>query len=99
MDILYGDDVQAAYAKITNYVENHKPPYPRPRLAEFYGDADPWVIAHAMAENGGCVVTGETEKSKGRKVKMKTVCDRLNVRCIKLWEMNNELNYRAADYL
>jgi hypothetical protein len=40
--------------------------------------ADPWVIAHAMAEKA-IVVTKETKDIKGKRIKIPNVCENMRV--------------------
>lgn len=76
--------VQQSYATLINHVLTRTPKYKKNVIDEFYGNADAWVIAHAMSE-GGTVVTNESDKTKGGKIKIPTLCDEFEVRCIKLW--------------
>lgn len=54
--------------------------------------ADPWLIAHAMAENA-CVVTKEEKPlaANNRRIKIPNVCDAMGVRWIDDFEMIREL--------
>ena len=56
----------------------------------FLDRADPWIIAHAIA-NGGSVVTLEVIVSgTSQQVKIPNVCSRLNVRFINTYDMLRE---------
>jgi Domain of unknown function (DUF4411) len=79
--------VQAKYAEVSAYVYGK---YKVHQAAEFLKGGDGWVIAHVM-DTGGTVVTQESEKSKGAKVKVPTVCKGLNVKCINTFAMLKEL--------
>ncbi len=59
--------------------------------------ADPWLIAHAMAENA-CVVTKEEKPiaANNKRIKIPHVCDAMNVRCIDDFEMIKELGITFA---
>lgn len=58
--------------------------------------ADPWVIAHAIAENA-CVVTKENKvTSSDKRVKIPNVCEKMGVRCINDFEMIRELGIRFS---
>lgn len=58
--------------------------------------ADPWVIAHAMAERA-CVVTKENKvTASDKKVKIPNVCERMGVRCINDFDMIRELGIRFS---
>lgn len=61
----------------------------------FLKKADPWIIAHALAD-GGTVVTQETEQGKGQKVKVPTVCGELGVKCIDTYEMLRRLGFKTG---
>ncbi|WKN41125.1 DUF4411 family protein [Tunicatimonas pelagia] len=57
--------------------------------------ADPWVVAHAMAEKA-IVVTKEfsTSSKDQRKVKIPDVCRNMNIECIDDFEFIRRLNIR-----
>lgn len=57
--------------------------------------ADPWVIAHALAQNA-TVVTKEVKVTavSSKKIKIPNVCENLNIRCINDFKMINELNLK-----
>jgi predicted nucleic acid-binding protein len=58
--------------------------------------ADPWVIAHAIAE-GACVVTKENKvTASDKKVKIPNVCEKMGVRCIYDFDMIRELEIRFS---
>jgi predicted nucleic acid-binding protein len=58
--------------------------------------ADPWVIAHAIAENA-CVVTKENKvTSSDKRVKIPNVCEKMGVRCINDFDMIRELGIRFS---
>ena len=58
--------------------------------------ADPWVIAHAIAENA-CVVTKENKvTSSDKRVKIPNVCEKMGVRCITDFDMIRELGIRFS---
>jgi hypothetical protein len=63
--------------------------------APFLNGGDAWIIAHAMA-TGGVVVTQESERSKGSKVKVPTVCKELNVPCIDTYRMIRDLGFKRG---
>ena len=53
----------------------------------FLGGADPWLIAHASA-HGHTVVTHEVHQDGQKsKVKIPTVCQALNVPCVRTFQM------------
>lgn len=54
--------------------------------------ADPWLIAHAMAESA-CVVSKEAKSTaaNNKKVKIPDVCEAMDVRCIDDFTMIEEL--------
>ncbi len=57
--------------------------------------ADPWLIAHAMAENA-CVVSKEEKPTaaNNKRVKIPHVCDAMGVRCIDDFKMIEELGVK-----
>jgi hypothetical protein len=58
---------------------------------DFSKGADPWVIAHAM-EDQGIVVTKESDsKSNAQKARIPDVCAHFNVKCVDTLEMLKQL--------
>ena len=83
------ETVQDAFKKVADYVIGN---YKHHRGAEFLGDADPWLIAHAIVDRGK-VVTHEIPNSlMAQQVKIPNVCKAFNIECITLFEMFRELN-------
>lgn len=85
--------VQVSYSQIVQYVEgnNRYKPY---WVAKFLDGADPWVIAYAKAL-GGRVVTFEVPQPEAKKPKIPDVAGHFGIRCITLWDMLDELGWRA----
>ena len=81
--------VQEDFIKIMGYVTQRYPNnYARRR---FLDRADPWVIAHAVAQ-GGAVVTLESRVgSNSLQVKIPNVCDNIPVECINTYDMLRQL--------
>jgi hypothetical protein len=79
--------VQVQLRKIADHVQAH---YRTHQAAKFLSDADPWVIAHALASNG-IVVTFETFQPDAKKVKMPNVCNAMGVPFKNLYDMMQEL--------
>ena len=80
--------VQRELQRVSTYVVGRYPDnQPRRR---FLDRADPWIIAHAIAE-GGSVVTHEQNDPEGSsKVKIPNVCEYFEVRCIDVYQMLRE---------
>jgi hypothetical protein len=79
-------DVFAATKQIADYVFNSGR-YQQPFALEFSRCADPWLIAHAMADKG-IIVTQETERhSEAQKVRIPDVAGKFDVDCMKVWDM------------
>lgn len=95
LNTLASDDVQRCYGLITDLVEN-EPKHERHHKTEFYSGADCWLIAHAIADNG-TIVTHETEREFG-KIKVNSVCAKMNVRWIDVYRLQDELDFNPADY-
>ena len=88
--------VQEAYGRIGDYLQQNPQRYPQPQVAEFLRGADAWLIAHAMAD-GGTVVTLETDlKPESHKVRIPDVCDHFAIRCINTSDMMEELGFSAT---
>ena len=84
-------DVQQAFKEITAYVSTSYPDTQATR--RFLSRADPWVIAHAVAE-GGAVVTMEIPLPPNvPKVTVPNVCNHLdfNVRYLNTYQLLREL--------
>ena len=59
--------------------------------------ADPWVIAHAMAQNAVVVTKEELVTDvRSKRVKIPNVCDNMNVRWINAFEFIGELNIKFS---
>lgn len=81
--------VQRTFQEVITYVMQRYPDNQSRR--RFMNRADPWVIAHAMAQ-GGMVVTLEgIAPNTSRKVKIPNVCSHFNVACINTYEMLRQL--------
>ncbi len=83
--------VQQAFRTITEYVNANYPATNATR--KFLDRADPWVIAHAIAQ-GGTVVTLEARVSdNSQQVKIPNVCGHssFNVRYVNTYQMLREL--------
>jgi hypothetical protein len=58
--------------------------------------ADPWVIAHAMAQQA-CVVTKEKKQiARTDRIRIPNVCERMSVRCIDDFQIIEELDIRFS---
>jgi hypothetical protein len=84
--------VRKHFQSIAVHVTNK---YSPPQAGKFLADGDPWVIAHAM-ENDGVAVTHETERGNLWKIKIPIICKEFDVRCINTYEMNKELKFTTA---
>jgi len=88
-------EVQNAYKEILNFVEN-EPKYERYHRTEFYSKADCWVVAHGKAD-GGIVVTHETEREYG-KIKVSSVCTKMGVKWMNVYQFRDKMQFNPADY-
>lgn len=69
-----------------------------PRLVDSTKDrsmADPWVIAHALAENA-TVVTKERASESPKRIKIPDVCDHFGVRWINDFQFVTEIGIRFS---
>lgn len=57
----------------------------------FLDRADPWIIAHAIANDGSVVTLEAIVPGTSQQVKIPNVCNRLNVRFINTYDMLREL--------
>lgn len=85
--------VQQIFRDIANYVFQH---YLEHYTQQFLDDADPWVIAHAKAENGIVVTHEALVPSSSKQVKIPNICWQFNVDCINPYKMLRDLNARFA---
>lgn len=81
--------VQDAYRRVADYVMNN---YRYHRAEEFLGGADPWLIAHAIVDNGKVVTHEKKATLVSQEVKIPNVCQAFNIIAITLFEMFRELN-------
>ena len=83
--------VQEVFREVIGYVMQRYPDNQARR--RFLNRADPWVIAHAIAQ-GGAVVSLEGQVSGvSQQVRIPNVCSdhRFNIRCINTYDMLREL--------
>ena len=84
-----GIDVQVEFARITEHVRQG---YPNNQATRRFLDcADPWVIAHAIAERGTVVSLEERVSRDSQQVRIPNICNQLNTCCINTYEMLREL--------
>lgn len=79
--------VQNIFRQVADYVDGN---YEQHQASKFLDDADPWLIAHAKAYSGR-VVTFETSAPTSKKPKIPDVCEKLDVKCLNVYEMAREL--------
>lgn len=81
--------MQEAYRDVVAHVVQRYPDNQARR--RFLDRADPWVIAHAIAEGGAVVTLEMRDPEISQQVKIPNVCDQLNVRSINTYQMLREL--------
>ena len=85
--------VQETYRGVVDYVMQGYPDNQARR--RFLDRADPWVIAHAIAQEGTVVSLEGRVRNDSQQVKIPNVCDhfgvRFNVRCVNTYQMLREL--------
>jgi len=67
-----------------------------PRLVDsckFRSPADPWVIAHAMAEYAVVVTKEQLETSKSKRIKIPNVCNELGIEWMDEFQFLDELGF------
>ena len=81
--------VQEAFREVIGYVMQRYPDNQARR--RFLDRADPWVIAHAIAQGGTVVSLEGRDPDVSRQVKIPNVCDHFNVPCVNTYQMLREL--------
>lgn len=89
--------VQRCYNKVTDFVESVRK-YEVQWKSQFYTGADGWLVAHAMADKDGIVVSHETERETG-KIKIQSICVKMEIPCIDIYKLKEIFDYRARDYM
>ena len=79
-----GPAVQAQLTRIADYVRGN---YPGRKAAEFLGGADPWVIAHAMADNGVIVSFESRVSIDSQTPKIPNVAQAFQIRTLSRYQM------------
>jgi len=95
-DVLFLDGseaVQERYAEVVQYVQSNGI-YRQYWITNFLDGADPWLIAYAKAL-GERIVTFEVPQPEARKPKIPDVASHFDVDTIVLWDMLQELGWRA----
>jgi len=62
--------------------------------SKFRSIADPWVIAHAMAEHAVVVTKEEYESNETKRIKIPNVCESLGIECIDDFELIRRLQFQ-----
>ena len=83
--------IQKCYGDILSYLLTERS---QNQVYEFARGADGWVIAHAFVGDDA-VVSHESERRKNAKIKIPWVCKQFNVKCINVYKMLEELDFRA----
>ena len=83
--------MQSAVTRIANYVVST---YDGNQAALFLKKADPWVIAHAIAESGSVVTLESKVPANSKKAKIPNVCEHFDVQWSPMFEMLRELGLR-----
>ena len=74
--------VQERYGRLAAHVQEKYSRKPQ-QVRKWFDDADGWVIAHALAEQGGIVVSEEYEKGTYKsKIKIPALCKVFDIECI-----------------
>ena len=85
--------IQLKYNQVVQHVQTSGR-YKQHWIAKFLDGADPWLVAYAMAL-GGRIVTFEKPEPRAKRPKIPDIAQHFNVRCLTLWDMLNELKFRA----
>jgi len=86
--VVEDQDVQAAMTRVADYVVQNYQGY---KAQEFLGGADPWVIAHAVANNSVVVTFEARVDMSSQTSKVPNVARAFQTRAINLYSMLQEL--------
>lgn len=87
-------EVQAAYREISDYVDDKYKDSSRAKVGDILAKADPWIIAHALAQ-GGTVVTRESKVDKTSQTpKVPNVCEKFEVPFIQTFDLLKLLKFK-----
>jgi len=86
-----GQAEQQEVGNITQYVLSA---YSQADAAFFLAKADPWVIAHALADKGVVVTQEKLVAANSKKVKIPNVCNQFNVKWIDTFELLRRLKVK-----
>jgi hypothetical protein len=86
-----GQPEQKAVATISTYVLNT---YPKFKADKFLAGADPWVIAHALVNQGTCVTQEVLVASNSQAVKIPNVCQYLKVPWLNTYNLLRQLGVK-----
>jgi hypothetical protein len=84
-----GEDVQAAYRRIADWVENNER-FASQHVAPFLDGADAWLIAHAQVQ-GGKIITQENSQPLARKPKIPDVANNFGVLTLTVFDLLRQL--------
>lgn len=79
-----GPAAQAQLTRVADYVREN---YPGRKAAEFLGGADPWVIAHTLADNAVIVSFENRVNIDSQTPKIPNVVQAFQIRTISLYQM------------
>ncbi len=75
------------FGRIHTVIRSRLPAYKAAAIPEFFGGADPWVIAYCAAYDHVLVTQEIAEPKRQAKVKIPDVCGPMGVRCINTIEL------------
>ena len=81
--------VQREFSRVADYVSET---YPDSEASLFLSGADPWIIAHALTDDGVVVSTEGMADPRSKKPKIPIVASHFGLRPIHYWGMLTELN-------
>lgn len=89
--LLSDNSITPSMTTISAWLVSGNAPFTRTAVNKFMSGADPFLVAHALANNH-IVVTEETPNQPNQtgKVKIPTVCKQFKVRCITLHQVLRE---------
>lgn len=81
------ESTQLKYRDVGKAVESRNPAYKPAAVYKFHEEADPWIIAHALAHGHAVVSLERPNPHRTNKVSVPDICQMLRIECIDTFEL------------